>query len=222
MIFSVGHFLQPGQRSVANKVLRKRLFPLVVKTFRCERYGFKITMPAAWSGSLSGFLGRLVGADWGLNFKTRKEFISIQVVSPTARTDLIEKERLFRDYALHVSHTGLETGTLRAYGIDHLWARYVVGKAVALQMPPSREMIMKTRCACPSELRHLSDEEFIEFLYSGEIGPVVKSYWLIFDQTEYHISCALGIGPVPEVKEQFREKESKYDKIVSTFELIRH
>jgi hypothetical protein len=50
-------------------------------------------------------------------------------------------------------------------------------------------------------------------------GPVLKTYWLTFDQGAYELTASLGFGAVQDVKADSgsKNRERAYDAIVSSF-----
>ena len=199
-----------------------------MKKFRSEQYGFEIDVPYYWSCPRIGLWNWLFSSK-ELIFKSRpigftkpnpSEFLIIKVVPSSSRPDLLSIEASFRNHALRIGHKNIETGTIRVDNEDHFWTRYLMGKSQSLQTLVGYETVKKIKLAYHRELKHLSDEEFVEDSYNNERGPVVKQYFLVFNRKMYDIMCALGFGTVSEVKEDFSDKESTYDEVVSTFRPI--
>ena len=200
-----------------------------MKTFRSKRYGFEIEIPNSWVCPPTGFLGRLFGLDRDINFKGSSEFFNIRVNPLVSEPSLPEVETSFINHSLRVGHTSIETGSIRVGGKDHFWTRYMMGERFVLQIlegltklePAGFEIIKYMKNYYRRELGLLSNtNEFIKDDIEKGIGPVLKKYYLIFNQIEYNITCAIGYGTISEVKEEFKEEESNYDKIVSTFRLV--
>lgn len=193
-----------------------------MKTFKSQQYGFKIEVPCGWSCPPTNLLGRLFGLDRGLTFKGKSRFLNIKVYELYSESEpsLNEIEISFKKHALNIGHIDVETGTLQVGDKYHLWTRYIIGKSIMFQTPEGREIIKDIRLHNRVHLGFLSNPDtFIKDDHRRGIGPVVKRYFLIFYPMVYDIVCTLGYGTISEVKEEFKERETEYDEIVSSFEV---
>jgi hypothetical protein len=180
-----------------------------MKRFRSERYGFEIELPSGWSCPWSGLWGRLLGLDRDLKFKSLEGFFNVEVGSNPF--DLIN------DAIKPITY-----GDLGVCGKDHQWMRYMIGGDAALRIPASRRIISSMRSAYRDVVGFMSDAEYLSEMGQGPnpMGPVLKTYCLAFDGKIFSFTASLGFGTLAEVSEEFKDRESMYDSIVSSFKLL--
>lgn len=180
-----------------------------MNNFRSEQYGFEIDLPAGWHCPWSGFIGRLLGLDRHLTFRSCEGFFDLD----------------FGDIPFDQINDGtraVTTGTLRVYGKDHQWMRYIALGSMALQLPASRQILKSVKATYGGVVDLITNPEFPSALKPGAslVGPVLKTYCLAFDGKIFNFTASLGFGTLADVGEEFESRESTYDRIISSFRLL--
>jgi hypothetical protein len=192
-----------------------------VKRFRSRRRGFQFELPSGWGRTRAGKVRRFLGREEKLIFIGPPEsgYFSVETGPPFSGMNTQQIQTHVLEHARGAGYVEVEIGSISVQGKKHLWARYRTTGEASMRLPAARRIVRITRIIYQRQVGSMSVSSWLADMERRSQGPVLKTYWLTFDQGAYELTASLGFGAVQDVKADSgsKNRERAYDAIVSSF-----